>query len=236
MSNWNKITLYKFQKIEQINKQNIPDLDKVLWSVCFAFGYTESQLDELPIKKVDKLAAKMTAIFNSELKPNPVKRIGKYFINYDVSLFTLGQYIELAFFLQKPIQHAHYVLASVSNTLFRKNNAEDHRKKANYFLTQPITKVTGTVSQIVDNYNSFNKEYSWLFGLDKEVNGDVQEDPFNKQHGWVYSATQIAEHERISLSEAMGLPIRQAFNGLAYLKALGKYQDEQLKSQRNGSR
>jgi hypothetical protein len=231
---WNKITLYKFQKIEQINKQGIEDLDKVLWSVCFAFDYTEKQLDELSIKKVDKLAAKMTAIFNSELKPSPVKRIGKYFINYDISSFTLGQYIELAFFLQQPIQHAHYILASVSNTLWRKNNAGHHRRKANYFLTQPITKVTGTVSQVVDNYNSFNKEYQWLFGLDKEVNGDVQEDKFNKQHGWVYSATQIAEHERISLEQAMSLPIRQAFNDLAYLKALGKYQDEQIKKQSNG--
>lgn len=230
MSKWNKISLFKFQQVEAINKRDIPDLDKILWSTCAVFDYTEFELDNLPLKKVNKLSTKLTGIFSAPFETKPFKRIGRYFINYDVSKVTLGQYIELSFFLsQNPVQNAHYVMASISNLPLMKNNSGHHRKKAGYFLRQPITKIIGSLTLIIEKFAAFNKEYSGLFGLDKEVSGDVQNDHFNKRYGWIYSASQLAEYERISLEQAFKLPIRQAFNDLAYLKALAKYQAEQLK-------
>ena len=76
----------------------------------------------------------------------------------------------------------------------------------------------------------FNKLYSNLFGLDPNThNGDAQADGFNKRYGWIYSASQVAEYERITLDEAYGLPVCQAFNDLAYLKAKSSYEAEQIK-------
>lgn len=228
---WNKISLYKFQQIDAINNnQAMPNIDKTLFSTCIVFGYTEFELDNLPKKNVERLVAKTNKIFSTPFNHKSGKRVGKYFINYDVSKITFGQYIELSYFLSlSPIQHAHYVIASISNKWLRKNNSNKHKLKAEYFLHQPITKIMGSLSLIIQKFSDFNNEYKSLFGLDKEVSGDVQSDPFNKRYGWTYSASQIAEYERITLDEAFGLPIRQAFNDLAYLKAKAKYEAEQLK-------
>lgn len=232
MSLWSKISLFKFQQIDTINaRHDLPDIDKALFSACVVFNMTEYELDNSSNKKATKILAAITRIFESPFKPEPCKRIGKYFINYDIASITFGQYIELAFFLTgKPMQTAHYVLASLSNKLFRKNKTVEHRKKSEYFLEQPVTKITGSVSLITEQFIKFNNEYKSLFGLDKEVNGDVADDQFNKRYGWIYSASVIAEYERISLDETFKLPVRQAFNDLAYLKAKAKYDFEQSKN------
>jgi hypothetical protein len=227
--NWSKITLFKFQQIDLINKKDIPDIDKTLFSCCAVFDYTEFELDNLSVKKVSKLTKRITKVFSSPFDTKVYNRIGKYHIDYDVSKMTFGQYIELSFFLTAPITNAHYIFASISNIPFKKNNSKDHRKKADYFLTRPVSKIMGGLSFIINNFTAFNKEYANLFGLDKEVNGDVQADVFNKRYGWIYSASQVAEYERITQEEAYNLPVRQAFNGLAYLKAKNKYETEQSK-------
>lgn len=236
MSKWDKISLYKYQQIEAINQDETLDvLDKVCFSACTIFDLTEFQLEEIykaNIKRFNKLIDKTGNIFSAPITPKPHKRIGRYFINHNPSALTLGQYVELSFFLLHPIQNAHYVLASISNTLWRKNDADDHRKKADYFLRQPVVKVLGSVRFFIEQFLKFNGEYKGLFGLDIEAAGDVQSDKFNKRYGWIYSASQVAEYERVTLEQAMGLPIRQALNDLSYLKALGIYQAEQLKKKR----
>ena len=227
---WDKITLYKFQQVEAINSKEMDELDKMLFTICMVFDYTEYQLDNLPLKKESKLTNKITKIFSSDFKEKIYKRIGWYFIDADVSKLTFGQYIEVAFFLSNgPLLNAHYVMASISHTLFNKNNADKHREKSQYFLNQPITKIMGNLKLIIENFTAFNNEYKALFGLDKEVSGDVQEDKFNKRYGWIFSASQVAEYERINLEQAFKLPIRQALNDLSYLKAKALYESEQIK-------
>lgn len=236
MSKWDKISLYKFQQIDAINKsEGLSDLEKACFATCTIFDMTEYELDSIYLtdtKKCTKLLNGTAAVFSSPFKPRPCKRIGKYFIEYDPAALTLGQYTELSFFLQSHIQNAHYTLASISNKLWRSNNADDHREKAEYFLHQPVLKIMGSLGLFIQQFRAFNNEYKGLFGLDIETAGDVQSDRFNKRYGWVYSASQVAEHERISMEQAMGLPIRQALNDLVYLKALGIYQAEQLKRKR----
>jgi hypothetical protein len=228
--NWNKITLGKFQQIEEINSREIPDIDRVLFSACIVFDMTEFQLDNSDPKKVVKMMSKVQSIFETPFNAKPFNKIGRYFINYDISKMTFGQYIELAFFLSNsPIQHAHYVMATIGTRWLRKHTASDHRKKASYFLDQPIDKIIGALNRITENFAEFNKEYKGLFGVDKEVSGDVQEDVFNKRYGWIYSASQVAEYERITNDEAFALPVRQAFNDLVYLKAKARYEAEQLR-------
>lgn len=234
---WNKINLYKFQQIDLINSNdNLIEIDKLLHSTCIVFGMTEYQLDNTDKKKAAKLVSKVSKIFSSDFKQQVCKRIGWYVINYDISKLTFGQYVELSYFLSNGgIHSAQYVLASVSHLPFFKNNAAKHRAKSEYFLTTPIRKVVGSLELITKNFIAFNKEYSTLFGLDASSNdNNQQEDLFNKRYGWIYCASQIAEYERITLEQAYQLPIRQAFNDLAYLKAKGKYEAEQLKNTKNG--
>lgn len=227
--NWNKITLGKFQQLEEINNRELSDIDKVLFSACVVFDMTEFELDNADPKKVLKLTNRMKSLFETPFNTKHYNKIGKYFINYDVSKMTLGQYIELAFFLSSPTKNAHYVMATISNQWLRKHASSDHRKKANYFLNRPIEQIMSGLKLITEAFMEFNKEYKNLFGIDKEVTGDVQQDEFNKRYGWIYSASQVADYERITNDEAFALPVRQAFNDLAYLKAKGKYEAEQLR-------
>jgi hypothetical protein len=179
-----------------------------------------------------KLTTKTGRLFATPFNPRAFMRIGKYFIKYDISKITFGQYIELAFFLShNQVQNAHYTLATCSKVFFRKS--KNHRKRSDYFLNRRVPEVIGSLQRIAENFASFNKEYSGLFGLDKEVTGDVQEDKFNKRYGWIYSASQVAEYERITLEQAFALPVRQALNDLAYLKEKMKYEVEQIKNSNN---
>lgn len=228
--NWKNISLAKFRQLDEISSRDIPELDKVLFSTCVVFNKTEYELDNADPKEVVRLTARMRKIFETPLNEQPLNRIGKYFINYHIQTITFGQYIELAFFLShKPVQNAHYVLATLAHGWMRKNRTRDHRGKADYFLNRPVSEVMGSLKRITENLAAFNEEYKDLFGLDKMVAGDVQEDVFNKRYGWIYSASKVAEYERITLDEAFSLPIRQALNDLTYLKAKDKYEAEQIK-------
>lgn len=227
--NWSSITLAKFQQIEAVNSRELSDIDKALFSVCIIYNMTEFELDNTEPTKVLKMTTRVSNVFGSPFKPKAQTKIGRYFINYDVSSMTFGQYIELAFFLQNPTKNAHYIMATISKQWLRKHTASDHRKKANYFLLQPVISVMGGVGLIKERFEEFNKEYDKLFGVDKTVSGDVQDDDFNKRHGWIYSATQVAQHEGVNLDQAFALPVRQALNDLVFLKAKGKYEVEQLR-------
>lgn len=233
MSKWNKISLFKFQQIDQINATDgMAEIDKLLFSTCIVFDMTEYQLDQVGVNKATRLINKVSSIFSCKLNARPRKRIGKYFINYDISKITFGQFVELAYFLssKSPIQNAHYILASVSRIPFFKYNSGNHRQRADYFLARSIPKVAGSMAEIVEQFTAFTNEYKSLFGLDEEINdGDAQSNSFNKRYGWIYAASQVAEYERITLDQAFTLPVRQAFNDLAYLKAKGKYEAEQFK-------
>lgn len=226
---WSDITLAKFQQIEQVNNQDIPDIDKVLFSTCIVFDMTEYELDNSDPVKVVKLTTKVKKIFETPFNERHCTKIGKYFLNYDISKMTFGQYIELAFFLTNPLKNAQYILATISKQWLRKFATIDHRKKADYYLIQPIEPTMSALKMITEAFIEFNKEYKNLFGVDREVTGDVQQDEFNKRYGWIYSATQVADHEKINLDETFALPVRRAFNALAFLKAKGKYEAEQFK-------
>lgn len=225
--NWNDITLAKFQQVEEVNGRALPDIDKVLFSICVLYGMTESELNEADPKNVVRMMAEVERAFLNQFTPALCDKIGRYFINYNIPTITLGQYIELAFFLKDPLKNAHYVLATMSKKWLRKHTAADHRKKADYFLGQPIAKIIGCVEQIKKNFEIFNAGYKNLFGLDRVVAGDAQDDEFNERYGWIYSATEVAKHEGIKLDDAFAISIIQAFNDLIFLKAKGRYEMEQ---------
>jgi hypothetical protein len=85
--------------------------------------------------------------------------------------------------------------------------------------------------------NGIDKKYPVLFGggverEDEEPGSEGIERTFGKYYGWVYSATIVADHERISLDAAFELPIYQFLNGLAYMKMKRKVEESQMEQLR----
>lgn len=228
--NWSNITYGQFRQIEEINKLDLPDLDKVLHTTCIVYNKTEYQIDnEKPVKAV-KMINKMQSVFEIPFYPKAVNRLGKYIINYEVSRITFGQYVTLSFYITKgPSKNAHYILATMAEVWLRKYTTKRHKKKSGYFLNQPVELVIGALNAIQQSYERFNQNFQSLFGIDPNVSGNVENEEFNKRYGWIYSATQVAAHEGISLDEAYGLPVIQAFNDLIFLKDKGKYELEQFR-------
>lgn len=225
--NWKDVTLYKFQQIEIKNSQDIEEIDKTLFAVCYLFGFTEYELDQKKLNEVDKYVNKVKQLFSSEMKINAPKRIGRYMIEYNPERLTFGQYVELSYFFTMPqIQAAHYVLASISRLPFLKNRSDKHKIRAEYFQKQPITKTLGALKIFTEQFADFNKRFSALFVESEEK--ETKTDPFNQRYGWTYSASCVAEYERISLEQAYALPAIQALNDLVFLKEKQSYEEKIL--------
>lgn len=223
---WKNISLGKYQQIESINEQDMPDIDKVLYSACVVFDKTEHEIDNERPKKVLRMMTKMQRLFETPFNPVTNKTIGEYIINYDMTKITLGQYIELNYFISDgAAKNAHYILA----TMAKDKRGTEHRERAEYFNNQPVEQVIGAMNAIVKNFDQFNKRYKDLFGVDPNVSGNVQNDEFNKRYGWIYSATQVALHEGIPLDSAYKLSVINAFNDLMFIKAKAKYDMEQIR-------
>lgn len=226
MRSWKDISLFQYQQIELVN--SIPgydEVDKVLFSVCAVYDMTEAELNAKKGKEAMRLVKRMSAVLSTPIAPAAVNRIGPYRMLYDVSSFTLGQYVELAFFFQQTVKNAQYILASCSRRRYRKYSTDGHRQRADYFTTVPVETAIGSTQLIRKRFDALNKEFGFLFGLDDEAHAEgAKADKFNQRYGWTYSASAIAEYERITLEAAYGLPIRQAFNDLAFLKARANYE------------
>lgn len=229
MITWKDISLFTFQRIESINNSAwLSDVDKALYSTCEVFGLTEEQLNNMSPIRANKKISQLLTLMKSDPAGMAKKTIGRYDIIYDPAEVTLGQFIELRHFLQDSIQMGHFAMASLSKESGQQYVTEGHPLRADYFLRQPVMHVIGSLKVFIERWAAFIKRYDSLFGLDKDMyEKGEQSDRFNKQFGWIYSATDIAEHERITLDEAYGLPIIQALNDLAYLKAKRRYEAEQ---------
>jgi hypothetical protein len=233
--NWKDITFSKFKRLEEINSRNILDDDKLLFSTCIIYGISENTLDNMNPKEAAKKILKVSKLLTSVPKIEAKRFVYPYKINYNTLSLTFGQYIEIAYFLQGGIlNNAHLIVSSCAKSL----QNIPHSKKADCFLHKPIEYVLGAAMQITNNFNDFNKGYKGLFGAvkinDKGNEEPIKEEPFIKQYGWIFSATQVAEHEKITLDAAFNLPIVQALNDLSYLKSKGKYLEKQIKSVSNG--
>lgn len=223
---WKKISLFKYQEVERINAVEVYDaLDKVLLTACVVFEMTEGYVIDMGAKFAAKLIVRVKRVFGNSFKARMPARIGRYRILYNVSAFTFGQYIELAFFFKQPHLNAHYILASCSRSRFRPYRTKGHKARADYFLFRSAEKTIGAVEAILAQSQAFNRQFQHLFGLDENVHTEkAQDDKFNVRYGWTYSASAIAEYCRIPLDDVYEMPAREALNHLAYLKEKAQYE------------
>jgi hypothetical protein len=229
MNNWDNVSLAKFQQINEIsNRKDLDDTDKLLLQLCAFHDMTHYELNDLGAGKVAKLGMQLARILKSVFNPSAYEMIGEYMVNYFPDEMTLGQYIEVIYFIsQDMIQNAHKILASITNVKGEKNNSDHHVIKSEYFLLKSVSETMGCLVHFKNQFQKFNDRYKSLFGIGKD-SAEIESDPFFKQYGWIFSATMVADHNRISLDEAYRLPVVQAFGDLAYLKAKGKFEERQI--------
>ncbi len=222
MFRWRKITVAKFQRLDAINTVEQDDIDKLAYSVCCIWDKTPEEVNEWSSKKFLRYADRVTKTFSG----TPPRSWFEAKVETDARRITYGQFVEVMYFLQNGmIPNLHNIAASIMVS------AEDHAVKAQNVLGMPITKILHPVGQFLESWEGLIRSYSGLFETEANIDGDGErvkkEDPhpFIDQYGWIFSATKLAEHERVKLDEVWGIGVIQALNGLAYLKSKSKYEE-----------
>lgn len=228
---WKRITVEQYQQLDAINGQDLDDLDKVIAMVSVVFNKPEEDVLELYPKQFNALAVQIGTMFTA-IPNRAAKRIiqanGKrYAIDYNIGQYRLAQYVEAQHFLKAGlIPNLHLIAASLSSpyTIFRKgkNDSENHAEIAENFKQANFLDTYTAVVFFCQHLTQFNRNYAGLFGTNEEGE-EGESHPFNSRYGWIYSATQIKEHEGIPLSQVWDLNIVHALNVLAYLKSYTAY-------------
>lgn len=137
----------------------------------------------------------------------------------DATKITFGQFIETQHFVKLgEIDSINLVAATILK------GKRDHTRKASYLMRNNVRHSLWAVKKYLESFQKLIESYAGLFETDSESDTMEKPHPFVEQYGWIYSATQVAEHERIKLDEAFDLPVIQALNVLAYLKSYQSYQ------------
>jgi hypothetical protein len=227
-----------YQYINAINQSDMTNIDKLLQTVSVLTGKTVKQLDILGqskrgVARFNQLTIEVKKRFEELLKSgDPVTKVKKYKFNFDIERLTFGQYIEIQHFVkQGQIEAIHLIAASMCE-----NEDASHQQRAAGILQLPFLPIFWNVAHMTEKLNKFNLEYKGLLGIDEEVDEELvpEQNKFNNRYGWIYSAKKVADFEGIPLEKAFDLPVRQAFNDLAYLKELNNYEYELNKRQIGG--
>lgn len=214
------MTLKDYQRLAAFYNEADDEVTQVALLVCDIFGYTYDQVDNMPAKTFIHYSQKVTAAF-SGIMIKPFWCRLKF--QTDATKITLGQFIEVQYFLQQgEIDSLHLVGASI----FKGKGS--HPEKAAYLQNKPVSYVLSDIKKFLLSFGELIASYKNLFETQEQANEDEgkveKPHPFIAQYGWIFSATQVAEHEKITLDQAFELPILQALNDLAYLKSFGEYQ------------
>lgn len=216
------MTVAQFQRINEINETTPDSIEQLGWMVCEVFGLTHDEVDSMSAKKFEKHAAKLQRMMQ--------RKEPKFFripFETDATKITFGQFIEVQYWLRQSLP-AVLDLVAASILIDR----TDHKADAAWLRDQPLRKVLPPVQRFNDSLNELVASYKGLFDNEETEEEDEQVRPMRKgpdihpfieQYGWIYSATEVAQHEGIKLDEAYALPVIQALNDLSYLKSKQQY-------------
>ena len=223
---WDKITVEMYQYINEINESEMDQVDKMLFSMAFLVGKTEQEFDKINKFKFAQLQRQLKNRFEQlNMQGKEVERIKNFKFNFDIRKVTLGQFIEVQhFYKSNYVNNLHLIAASFSTC-----KDLTHVERADKILKMPMLPVLNNVKKFLEVIKKLSEEYKGLFGIEDDMEQEELKpltNGFNEQYGWIYSAQKIAEFERIKLDEAYDLPIIQAFNDLAFLKAHQEYEAE----------
>jgi len=222
------MTVKQYQKVNEVsNAIYLDNVDKVAFTVCHLLGYTEQEVDVMPPKKFVKLMNRTVKMVERTGAPLPFAKK----LNTNARKITLGQFIEINYWLKSGVvESVHLIAATMIHD-------ENHSATADRVLKMNARRVVPYVSEFIESFEALIASYPGLFPPPKEVEPGEEKPmpekphPFLEQYGWVFSATQVADFEGVTLSQAYDLPVIQALNAMAYLKSKAAY-DEKLAKQK----
>lgn len=214
------MTLKEYQRVSAFWNEGDDEVTQIAWVVMDMYGMTYDEVDQMDpqifLKYSDRAAKQFR---NIDKRPF----WSRFKFETDASKITFGQFVEIQHFIKMgQVDAMHLVGASIWK------DKRPHVDKAEILLKTNIRHVLQDISRFYLSFAAFIDSYKGLF--EAEENEDDEEikpekpHPFIDQYGWIYSAKQVADHEGITLDEAFDLPVVQAFNDLAYLKAFQSYQ------------
>lgn len=236
---WSDITLGKYLQLHPVIENDWNDYDKFREIVYILTG----KYEDIYTWSEDQIK-QYTFLFKTDFEKNIpiIFKAGRqyYKINADINRLVSARYIEAkTFYANGYIQNLHKIIASfiipVSRWGFKYRNlkyeATKHEQYANDILNIPFPLAYNLGMHFLNIINTIDKNYPLLFDEKIDDQDERQMDIehiFQKYYGWIYSTTQVAEHERITLDQAFELPVMQFLNDLAYLKMKGKLEKKQI--------
>lgn len=216
------MTLKEYQRVAALYNENDDEVSQVGWVIMDMFGMTYDEVNNMNKKQFLKLSRIVAKRFhNIDKKPF----WSRFKFETDAFKITLGQFIECQHFMKAgQIDSMHLVGASVWK------DKRPHKTKSEILLNTNVRHVLQDITRFFLSFAELVDSYKGLFEADEseeeseELAKPEKPHPFADQYGWIFSAKQVAEHEGITLDAAFDLPVIQAFNDLAYLKAYQSYQ------------
>lgn len=229
---WHRLTVAQFQKIHALQEQDIDPVDKVLQAVAIAFNLSDEEANALPVGKFNKYAKQVGECLTTPDFARRARRFiraggHQYRLTYNTDKLPFGQYIECQHFIGGGIvENLHLIAASISGQrrLWLWGVESSHDERAEDFKSANFRDVYCSVVFFCSALTAFNSR--WQPPQPDEDEDETETPPFIERYGWIYSATQVAEHERLTLDAAFKLPTVQALNGLIYLRELNQYKHE----------
>jgi hypothetical protein len=116
-----KLTIEKFQKLNNIALSDLDDIDKAIEFVRIFTGKQIDDIEKMNVAKFNKLCNKVNKLFSNAMKKvdddkpsNWLVVRGKvYFINYNIAEIAANKYVETAIFGQNLIDNLHKVMATM---------------------------------------------------------------------------------------------------------------------------
>lgn len=219
------MTTKQYQNIYEINEFYKDEIERLAWSVCELFNLSHDEVNEMRPKTFAKKVIKL----NKSLQRSDKKFWYVRSLETDVKKLTFGQFIEVQHWLKKPPVEVLHLIAATLNRSKNKN----HKKLAAKYLNVSVRYILSDCLAFVTSLKNLMLEYKGVFGEQfTELEQDAKPEkphPFIELYGWIYSATQIAEHLKITLHEAYKLNLVECLNTLAFLKSKIDYEKKLMK-------
>jgi hypothetical protein len=156
---WKDVTVWQYQQIQNMfsKKENLTDLDIAVKTLAILTNQTESQIDSISLKDLNKELSRIKFIQQENPEPKPVDfiKIGnkRYRCVFDIKSLPYSRYLETKFFGEDVGNNIHKIAASMVLPMkltwrgwrVAKYDASKHEEYANDMLEAPFEAVYGSV-------------------------------------------------------------------------------------------
>lgn len=220
-------------------------VEQVALAVCYTYGFKPEQVNDMKKEEFLPLCAGMERkLRRAASRPIYYRRL----LVFDATTITYGQFVEVMTWVKmfatedgaKKHELAPDSIPLIAASILRNRKVGRHKKNVARLQEMNVRRVLMDVRIFMQSFTELIESYSGLFerkqpnpedATEEEIEqhnreAELTEHPFIEQYGWQYNAKQIAEYERITVDQAYDLPVLQALNDLAFLKAEIDYRNE----------